>query len=623
MTGTGTPPTPPPPQPVLIPLPLQEWGFYNCPAVPYWALPVGPFHIPDLALAAELGQQLGERGNDPTVTKAYAGLTEKYSIGPFTGKNAHQYLYGCEPGGTTDPSNELCLVPLDHANQFTLPWTNDGNVFKDSTYLREPFAKTLTDPQVATREFWPTIANFGIPYNLILLARITKRAGELKKEFGQVWADEGMDAAVKAGLAYVIDTRIIETVEPYEPLVNGVRLPPRFAPGAITLLKQNAKTKDLEPVAVKLFTAGTSDQTRIYKQYDSAWIYALQAAKASLTTWGIWLGHVGHWHIPTAAMWMTMQSTLLSTHPLRTFLDPISDNLIDFDFVLTQLPGFYEGISPPTPVAGPMRLLELLDRYLAGKTFFDLDPLTELSNQGIDASNFTTDEKHSWNKYPLAGFLVDLWQTCESFATVVADQLYTTDGAVEADTELQAWIEASKDPSIGNVKLPDITTQAALRQLLTSLLYRVTAHAAGSLTSVVNPALAFMSNFPPCLQRTDMPDPLDGPTDSDLLGYLPFTGTMGTMATFYFTFAYTPADTPAIPGGGVNLDPYWTGPGPVDNACNAALFQYRTDIVNFVKVYTDNWNEELVRIGGRHGGGIPGYAKPADQLEQWPRSIEI
>ena len=95
----------------------------------------------------------------------------------------------------------------------------------------------------------------------------------------------------------------------------------------------------------------------------------------------------------------------------------------------------------------------------------------------------------------------------------------------------------------------------------TSLLYRVTAHGAGSLTSVVNPPLAFISNFPPCLQSTEMAEPGSELSDAELLRSMPYTGTMGTMTTFYFTFAYTAPYVPAIPKGGDNLDPYWPGTG--------------------------------------------------------------
>jgi hypothetical protein len=615
MTDGATPPA-------LGHLPLQEWGFYNCPAIPFWALPDGS---PDMNRAEATVKQLVARGQGPAVMAAYGGLKAPYSIGGNTNLTAFEYLYGSKFPQPPDPTSPLCRLPLGQASQFTLPWTKDRNVYDDSFYLRGPFADTLKQKDAATRAFWPTIANFGIPYNLLLLSKITtQRAVELEAEFGAVWAAEGMGAAVQAGLAYEIDTRIIEVVEPYAPIINGVRLAPRFAPGCITLLKQDPKTKELKPVAVKLYTAGASNKSRVYGKGSDAWIYALQAAKTSITVWGIWLGHVFHWHIPTAAMQMTMRNELPANHPLWTFLAPQSEFLIDFDFVLLQVPGFFEKISPPTPVAGPMRLLDLLDRYAAGKTFFDLDPLSELKNQGIDVSNFTRDPDRPWDVYPVAGYLTTIWSFCERFVKVVVNELYKDDKAVAQDTGLQAWIHASQDPANGNVKLPDITTKALLIQLLTSLLYRVTAHAAGSLISVVNPALAFISNFPPCLQQTDLPEPTKTLTEAELLARMPYTGTMGAMTTFYFTFADTPPNTPAIPKGGVNLGLYWTDPTkPWTNMCNAALVKYRSDIVSFVEWYTNNWNAELDRVGNVPPGPVPAYAAPGPQVEQWPRSIEI
>jgi hypothetical protein len=319
-------------------------------------------------------------------------------------------------------------------------------------------------------------------------------------------------------------------------------------------------------------------------------------------------------------MQMTMYNALPAGHKLWTLLQPQSQSLIDFDFVLLQIPGMFAQISPPTPVAGPMPLLALLDRYAAGRGFFDLDPLRELTKQGIDVKDFTVAK--DWDAYPLAGYLVRIWTICHGFVKVVVEELYKTDKEVAEDKGLQAWIVASKDPSDGNVQLPDITTQKLLVELLTSLLYRVTVHGAGSLTSVVNPALAFVSNFPPCLQSTEMPEPCVQLSDTELLARMPYTGTMGTMSTFYFTFAYSEPYVPAIPKGGDNLDPYWPEPGtPSDQACNAALFKYRAGIRSFVKAYTDDWNKGLARIRGVPAGAPPSYAD--NQAEQWPRSIEI
>ena len=574
MTDTGT-------SPKLGHLPLQDWGYYNCPAIPFWADANGN---PDSKRAEQTVQQLAARGGE--AAEAYAGLSTTYTIGGNANITAYEFLYGSKPGELPNPASPLCHLPLDEAGQFTLAWTNYENVYTDSLDLRDPFADTLksSHKDVATRSFWPTIAYFGIPYNLLLLSKVsTERAVELAAELGDAWAAEDMDAKVAAGLAYELNTRIIEEVEPYTPPGGAVR----FAPGCITLLTQNAQTKALTPVVIKLFTVGAADASRVYGKGDDAWIYALQAAKASITVWGIWLGHVFHWHIPTAAMQMTMYNALPASHKLWTLLAPQSQWLIDFDYVLLQVPEMFDRISPPTPVAGPMPLLALLDRYAAGRAFFDLDPLSELKQQGLDVKDFTV--KKAWDAYPVAGHLVNIWKICQGFVTVVVDELYKTDTEVAGDKGLKAWIDASKDPNEGNVQLPDITTRALLIELLTSLLYRVTAHGAGSLTSVVNPALAFVSNFPPCLQSTDMPKPNVAPSDTELLARMPYTGTIGTMATFYFTFAYSEPYLPAIPKGGENLDPYWPDPGtPSDEACNAALFQYRAAIRSFVKAYTDD-----------------------------------
>ncbi len=598
-------------------LKLHDWGFYNCPAIPFWADSSG---APDPTHWQGTIAQLTQRAQEGA--DAYKGLSTKYTIGGHPDIKAYEFLYGSEPPGSApDPSNPVCYLPLDEAGQFTLPWTKYDGVYTDSLDLRDAFADTLKNSHkdVATKRFWPTIASFGIPYNLLVLSKVdTERTAELKAEFGDAWDAEAMDDKVAAGLAYEIDTRIIGVVDSYTPPIPGSAV--RFAPGCLVLLTQDPQSKALTPVVIKLYTA---DASRVYPKGDDAWIYALQAAKTSITVWGIWLGHVFHWHIPTAAMQMTMYNALPPGHPLWTLLQPQSQSLIDFDFVLLQIPEMFAHISPPTPVAGPMPLLALLDRYAAGRDFFDLDPLRELAKNRIDVKDFTTAKGKDWDMYPLAGHLIRIWTICHGFVKVVVDELYTTDPEVAADTGLQAWITASKDSDKGNVRLPDITTRPLLIELLTSLLYRVTAHGAGSLTSVVNPALAFVSNFPPCLQSTEMPEAGSELSDAELLERMPYTGTMGTMSTFYFTFAYSEPYVPAIPKGGDNLDPYWpVDPGtPSDQACNAALFKYRAEIRSFVKAYTDAWNEELARIRGLPTGPVPSYAQ--NQAEQWPRSIEI
>jgi hypothetical protein len=584
-------------------LPFREQGYVNLPAIPFWADKDGkpdPTHV-----ASTLA---GLQKREAKAKSAYDGLDLHYTIGGQT-KKAYEFLYGTPPPAAA-PS-PLTKLALDEAHQYTLPWTNHQQVYADSQGLKGPFADTLTDKDVATRSFWPTIAYFGLPYNLLVLSKVSEaRAAVLADVFGEVWVAEDADTAVAAGLVYEIDMSILTSVGSF----TAPDKTTRFTPGTLTVLKQDRTHKTLTPFGISLMT---SDGTRrVYNYGDNAWLYALQAVKTSITVWGIWIGHVYHWHIVTAAMQMTMYNKLPPGHKLWPLLIQQSQSLIDFDFAL--MTEIWDTISPPTPVNGPKALVPLLDTFAKGRSFFDDDPMSELQSRGITKEDFTV--KNDWDAYPVVGDLLNIWKIAEGFVEPVVDVFYASDDSVKNDAGLQAWFTASRDPLDGNVALPPIETCDELKSVLTSLLYRVTVHGAGSLTPTVNPALAFISNFPPCLQSTDIPEPDVKLSPKELLARLPNTGTCGGMTTFYFTFAYTDPYVPAIPKGGVNFDPYWVPPES-EPKLNAALVTYRENIRAFVDGYVKDWNEELARIGGWIAGDPPAYAE--QQYEQWPRSIEI
>jgi hypothetical protein len=599
-------------------LPLYEAGFVNCPAIPYWANAYGDPHTTWLT---ETLTHLGERGL--TATPAYLGLATPYTIAGQT-HMAYRFLYDLEflDKDWQEASPPANLLPLGDGSQFNLPWTTFGGMRGDSNGLEAVFASWLEDKDEATKNFWPTIANYGLPYNLLVLEKVSgDNAQELAAEFGDAWAAEGMDELVAAGRAYAIDMRIMASLPPFRRTVIGL-MPPfhkgeetRFTPGTLTILDQDPVTKELTPRLITLSTEGGPKHS--YKKADPAWLYALQAAKTSITVWGIWLGHVYHLHIVTAAMQMAMFDKLGREHPVRELLEPQSQSLIGFDYVL--LTALWEQISPPTPLAGGMQLLTLLDTYAQGRKFLDDDPLNELARRGIKQEDFTKDPNKPWDAYPVAGYAVDLYKTTRNFVSAVVHDIYKTEQAMKDDGELKAWLEACSNPREGNIRLDPVTTVEDLVNVLASVLYRVTVHGAGSLTPSVHPALSFVANFPPCLTSTQIPKPGDAVSPQELRDRLPHTGTIGGMATFYYTFAYTPADQPLIPSGGITEDPYF--PGPPTNARNQALFAYRGAIHSFVDEYVANWNQAITRLLPGRGPDIPDYAK--NQYPQWARSIEI
>ena len=594
-------------QSFLKKLPSLEWGFEHCPAIPYWADEYGD---PDLKRVIAQVLKLNGRGQEGS--SGYEGLSTVYTIDGET-TSAYEFLYGksfdgsdtYKPPPGSRPPTELAL---ERADDFTLSWTTYQDMHRHSQDLVRPFADTLTEHDAATRSFWPTIANFGVGYNLLVLAKVGEgRAAELEEEFGAVWSAEDMGARQEAGLLYEIDMRILESVGSSKALDGSVR----FVPATVTVLKQDPESKALTPIAIRVWTNG--QPPRVFTGRDNAWLYALQAAKTSITVWGIWLGHVYHWHIVTAAMQMTMYNHLPKGHRLYQLLQPQSQSLIDFDFVL--LTHLWEQISPPTPLSGYMPLLRLLDRFAEDRTFFDDDPLSELRRRRLDVNDFTVVTE--WDAYPVVGYLLDMWDITGDYVTAVVNDLYASDEDVAQDEHLKAWMTASGHREHGNVRgLPEVDTRAELAKVLTSIVYRVTAHGAGSLNPSVDPVLSFVANFPPCLQSVDVPEPTADLSTKDLLNHLPHTGTIGGMATFYFTFAYSKPYAALIPKDGPTADQYYS-----QENCNEALVAYRKRIGEFTDEYALSWNEALARIRGSASGPLPRYAE--NQAEQWPLSIEI
>ena len=319
-----TNPEPDPPQ-VIYPIapkagdyvakmPIQQWGFTKCPAVPFWADFVGDPDLEQIENTVALLKQRADQGHP-----AYCGLDTNYTIG---GKNlpAYTYLYGqpippnCpKSGGAVDPS--ATLLPLANPTQYQMAWTTYQDVWKDSQDLVTPFAATLTDKTKAEKLFFPTIAHFGLPLNLLVVEKVpTESLGELAERFGDDFVDDEIRSLAADGLLWKIDMTILESVGAVQAFDGSTR----FAPATFTLLKQDAKSKNLVPFQIQVWTNGVSPQT--YTNTDNAWLWAIQAAKVSVTVWGIWRADVYHWHLVTAAMQMGMHNELPANHRLAPFV---------------------------------------------------------------------------------------------------------------------------------------------------------------------------------------------------------------------------------------------------------------------------------------------------------------
>jgi len=596
-------------------LPLREHGLANVPAIP---LDIVSMKDTLTRLAIKLKQR----------EQALQGLSKTITIGGSTAPG-YAFLFGREAPVTRPAAalervrtflernplgllsslvdklkaqedrlvrkagDDLTRRSLDDPKQWSIGWTNFPDAYSLGLPYLDEYAATLDvmQPEKASEAFFPMIARHGRSYNLILTRKLKSNdVAAWRDLFGSAWTP-ALDAAAGSGLLFVIDLRIFETPKPQQ--VEGF---PRFTPSTVTVLVQDPATKALTPELIRV--AGGNNEPKIFSRRgpttSAAWLYALQAAKASVTVYGIWLGHVYQWHLVTASMLMTMFENLSEKNPARKLLEPQSNYLIPFDGVL--LLGF-GGLAevPPTSFATAWQFLELIDLFGKGRQFFDDDPTRTLERLGIGEADFTVEE--AWDQYPIVGHLLEIWNATGRYVTTYVDQAYPTDQDVRRDGELQRWIDASGRENDGNLSgLPAMDSKEALKRVLHSIIYRIMAHGGSRMYRSANPALTFVANFPPCLQSATIPDPTASFSTKDLLRYLPNTGTIGSMLHFYFIFFASPTYAPFVPFGGVDTELYFDDP-----VSNQALIDLRRFIVGFIE-----------KIGPE-----------TPQIFQWERYIEL
>lgn len=604
-------------------LPIREKGFKDMPAVPFI-----------ISETIDTVVKLGLRTQECKMAKA--GLNRKYTLYDATreqkySQNAYTFMYDNAPIDNTKEEREgllerlkrssekeflnktllnthlkraefskqqdktatLTSLFLDTPEDFTMSWTNYYDIYKNNTKeYKEDYASILKDPSAATKQFWPMISENGLAYNLLILQKVEGKLLEnVKATFHQEW--EGLLKPIhEQHRLYAIDLTIFNQFDASQ--VAGFD---RWTPGAFVIMEQDSLTKKLHPICVQISKKDVS-ASQIYTEEnstDATWIFALAAARTAVTVYGIWLGHVYHWHMVSAPMQMTLFNNVKKDHDLRKLLDPQSKSLIGFNDTLLLL---WKTIGPPTSFDTPDSFLNLTNTFAKGRAFFDDDPKVTLEKFGIHKEHFS--DKEAWDRYPIVKQLLYFWDASEQMVDVFVNTTYDSDQAVSKDTQLQNWMEASSDIEGGNVRgLPMMSSRKELKKVITSLVYRVVAHGNSRQMRSLGPGLSFVANYPPCLQKTDIVLPDDTNfTNKDVLRYLPNTGTIGSMMTFYYIFIFSAPYEPLLPLYGNNTDLYFDNP---NDPRNKALEVFREKIGSFI---VDNSGEN------------------APLIHQWPASIE-
>jgi hypothetical protein len=600
-------------------LPVQDIGLDNLPAIPYVLSFSEPLHT-----AFRLAMK------EVDIVPVTLGFTNSYTVNGVTA-TGFEFMYGkvaaqgishavnrlrhaletdaegtlkaiCRPdspsGSPADVSSPAYSpsdksLSLDSPEQYAMAWTNYDGLYQRALPYLPAFVASLTDANEATRQFWPTLGTYSFPHNFIVLEKIRgSRVETVKSLFGDAWAAEGMEALGNDGRLYALDFTIFECVS--APTDNAQS---RYTHSTFIVLRQDSRTKALEPFAIWISGKNVDGRARIYtrtKASPGAWLYALQAVKVSLTVYAIWLRHVYLWHLVPSTMQMTMHNALPPSHPVYQLLAPQSKYTIPFNEVMLLLWPF---VAPPTSLTTQYQFLKVCDEFAKGRGFFDDDPKVALERLGLREEDFT--QTTPWDGYAAVKDLLELWNATEQYVDACVDATYPDDAAVAHDAGLKAWMAASSDVGEGNIRgLDPLDSRAALKRLLTSLLHRVVAHGGANIVAPTVLVHLFAPNYPICLHRRDIPEP-DAELDTkELLTYLPNTRIIGVMASFYFSFVFSKPYEPFVPREGAEANLFF--PGGMEDARNRALVAYRKALIQFVDA----------------------RALIPDQVSQWPLNVE-
>ncbi len=496
--------------------------------------------------------------------------------------------------GAEHKAADYSAFSLESPEQFAMAWTTFGDMYRSGYPHLAEYTRLMTDADAATKQFWPMLRSTALPYNLFILMRLTDAtAAYYKTRFGAAWKPE-YDALLAAKKLYGIDLTVFEGLDP-DTDANGTL---RFTPSTMALLSMD-DAKNLTPIAVYVTDPKNKAAAQVFTKESGAWIYALMAVKTSLTVYGIWLGHVYTLHIVTAAMQMVTLNTLPASNAIWQLLAPQSNYTIAFDLLLML---GWSNLSPPTSISSTAKFLQLCNNFLVNHSFFATDPSSIISRMNLDVNDFTDPAQPGgeWNLYPNFQIVRRIEAFTWNYVSTVIDAAYADDAAVSNDADIQAWIAAAGAPTAGNIQgLPAMDSKANLKSVLSSVLYRITFHGMGRLRNVGSPEPPFAPNYPPCLQSTAIPSSASSVNTAALLRYLPNTGTLGKLVSFYYIFAYNEPYVPVVPYQGPDAELFFDDaryPG-----ANAALVQFRREIESLVREYQPQW----VQIG------------------QWPRNIEL
>ncbi|KAK7910307.1 hypothetical protein WMY93_014991 [Mugilogobius chulae] len=317
-----------------------------------------------------------------------------------------------------------------------------------------------------------------------------------------------LDKELKAGNIFLLDYGIMDGLP-----ANVIKDKPQYIAAPLCLLYQHPDD-GLIPIAIQLAQApGMYTPIFLPKDPPLAWLLAKAWVRHSEFQIFQLLSHLLRTHLVAEVFCVATLRQLPAVHPVYKLLAPHQRYTLEINCRgRTQLLSS-DGIFKRVVSTGGAALLILAQREYKVLTYRSLHPHHDFRDRGVTRIP----------KYFYRDNVLLLWDAIHNFVTGIVELYYKSDGDVEEDQELQAWIREVTEE--GFAELPEFGLSSSLksREELCTLLSVVILTCTAQHAATNNGQFDWCAWVPntPCTMRQPPPTDKDAVTMDTIMSTLP------------------------------------------------------------------------------------------------------
>ncbi|MEM1416269.1 MAG: lipoxygenase family protein, partial [Myxococcota bacterium] len=322
--------------------------------------------------------------------------------------------------------------------------------------------------------------------NPILLARASRVPENVPlkaEEYARAMPGDTLDAALAEGRLFVLDHGMLEGIS--AGVTDGFR---KYLDAPISIFALPRDRTRLLPVCIQC--RQVPDGPLFFPWHGTAWLMARTCVQVADSCYHGVVQHGTHCHMMMGVLSVLMHRTLAPTHPLSVLLRPNLEMSLFVDSLTEKL--FEPGGRTPTIQSFDEWGTLKLARWAYGTFDWTADGVPErFVRRGVmdDVLPF----------YPARDDLIAHERVLRRFVRAYVRLYYGSDGDVEGDPELQAFIRALGDDAQGGMRGIGedgaVVTPAALETFLVQAIQRASSYHAVINYSVFD-AMGFAPNMP-------------------------------------------------------------------------------------------------------------------------------